>query len=293
MRILVTGGSGQVGTELLNRVWPEGVGIVAPGRAELDLEDADAVFAFVKEGGFAAVVNPAAYTAVDRAESDALTAFKVNALAAAALAQATKEAGIPLVHVSTDYVFDGAKVDAYVEDDPVGPLGVYGASKEAGEQAVRSGNPRHVILRTAWVFSPHGGNFVKTMLRLAADRPQLRVVDDQTGSPTSAADIAATLAAITLRLVADNEAPAGTYHFVNAGSVSWCGFAREIFRQSGLAGGKVPEVEAIGTKDYPTPARRPGNSRLSTGKLERDYGIVPRPWQEALAETLGVLRSGA
>lgn len=292
MRILVTGGTGQVGTELAAYPWPGNVTLVMPTRPELDLADATAVAAYVTNGNFDAVINPAAYTAVDRAESDIVAAFAVNAMAPAALAAATKAAGIPLVHVSTDYVFDGSKPGAYHESDAVGPVGVYGASKEAGEQAVRAGNPRHVILRTAWVFSPHGANFVKTMLRLGADRPLLRVVDDQRGCPTAAADIASALATITLRLLADSEAPTGTYHFVGAGEASWCAFARTIFRLEAEAGRPAPEVEAIGTKDYPTPAKRPANSVLSVTRLGEDYGIHPRHWESALNETLAALRAG-
>lgn len=289
MRILVTGGTGQVGRALSSFRWPAGVEIVAPSRNTLDLADLAAVEAFITDGGFDAVINPAAYTAVDKAESDWLTAWTVNALSPAAIAAATRKAGIPLLHVSTDYVFDGAKNGAYHEDDPINPAGVYGASKAAGELAVRAGNPRHVILRTSWVFSAFGNNFVKTMLRLAADRPVLRVVDDQHGCPTAASDIAATLAAIALRMVADPEAPTGTYHFSNDGPATWCGFAREIFRQHTAAGNPVPDVEAITTADYPTPAKRPANSVLSTEKLIEDYAIRPRAWTTALAETLSGL----
>jgi dTDP-4-dehydrorhamnose reductase len=286
MRILVTGGTGQVGRALSLVTWPAGVEIVAPSRNTLDLTDLIAVEAFIIDGGFDAVINPAAYTAVDKAESDWLAAWTVNVLGPAAIAAATRKAGIPLLHVSTDYVFDGLKAGAYHEDDPIHPAGAYGASKAAGELAVRTGNPRHVILRTSWVFSSHGNNFVKTMLRLAADRPLLRVVDDQYGCPTAAGDIAATLATISLRMIGDPNAPTGTYHFSNDGPVTWCGFAREIFRQRSSAGLTAPNVEGITTADYPTPAKRPANSVLSTKKLVEDYAIRPRPWTAALAETL-------
>jgi dTDP-4-dehydrorhamnose reductase len=289
-RILITGGTGQVGTELARQAWPAEIELVLPTRQELDLSDAMSVRAYVLDGGFDVVINPAAYTAVDKAESDCTVAFGVNALAPAALADATRTLGIPLVHVSTDYVFDGSKDGPYDESDPIVPINVYGASKAAGEHAVRLGNPRHVILRTAWVFSAHGNNFVKTMLKLA-DRPQLRVVDDQHGCPTAAADIARTLATITLRMIEDPAAPVGTFHFVNDGATTWCEFAREIFRQERDTGIAVPEVEAIGTADYPTPARRPANSVLSVARLARDYGIKPRPWSEALRETLATLRT--
>lgn len=289
MRILITGATGQIGQELCLYVWPAGVEIVAATRDQLDLGDADTIEAFIENGGFDAVINPAAYTAVDKAESDLVTAWKVNALAAAALAAATRKVGIPLLHVSTDYVFDGSKETAYDESDPIDPVGVYGASKAAGELAVRTGNPRHLILRTSWVFSRHGNNFVKTMLRLAADRPLLRVVDDQHGCPTPARDIAATLATIALRMIADPNAPSGTYHFSNQGPVTWCGFAREIFRQRAEAGHPAPEVEGITTADYPTPAKRPANSVLNIGKLAADYAIRPGFWTEALKETLAEL----
>ncbi len=289
-RILITGGTGQVGTELTRQAWPAETELVLPTRQELDLSDAMSVRAYVLDGGFDVVINPAAYTAVDKAESDCTVAFGVNAMAPAALADATRTLDIPLVHVSTDYVFDGSKDGPYDESDPIVPINVYGASKAAGEHAVRLGNPRHVILRTAWVFSAHGNNFVKTMLKLA-DRPQLRVVDDQHGCPTAAADIARTLAAITLRMIEDPAAPVGTFHFVNDGATTWCDFAREIFRQERDNGAAVPEVEAIGTADYPTPARRPANSVLSVARLARDYGIKPRPWSEALRETLATLRT--
>ncbi len=290
MRILVTGGTGQVGAALARRSWPAGVELDCPARAELDLSAPERIAAYVEQGGYSAIINPAAYTEVDKAESDSLAAWTINALAPAALAAAAARAGIPLVHVSTDYVFDGTKAGAYLEDDPVRPLGVYGASKEGGEQAVRTGNPRSVIVRASWVFSAHGSNFVKTMLRLATTRDRLRVVDDQYGCPTSADDLAAVLAAVALRLVEDPVAPVGTYHFTNAGETTWCGLARAIFRREADAGGKAPEVEAIATRDYPTPARRPANSVLSREKLARDYGLSARPFEEALGEVLEALR---
>ena len=290
VRILVTGVTGQVGTELARQTWPAHVELVMPTRQELDLSCAASVRTYVLAGEFHAVINPAAYTAVDNAETDCTSAFAVNALAPAALADATRELGVPLVHVSTDYVFNGAKSDAYQEDDPIEPINVYGASKAAGEHAVRLGNPRHVILRTAWVFSPHGNNFVKTMLRLA-DRPELRVVDDQKGCPTAASDIARVLVTITLRLIEDPDAPLGTFHFVNEGDTTWCGFAREIFRQERENGNSAPNVVAISTADYPTPARRPGSSVLSVARLADRYAITPRPWKMALQETLIALRN--
>ncbi|HEU0044505.1 dTDP-4-dehydrorhamnose reductase [Sphingomonas sp.] len=285
-QVLVTGGGGQVGTALAGHVWPAGCEAVALTRAELDLTDPAAIAAKVAERPWAAVINAGAYTAVDKAESEPLLAWQVNALAPAALAAACKAADMPLVHVSTDYVFAGDRDGAWEVDDPVGPTSVYGASKLGGELAVRTGCFRHAIVRTAWVVSATGANFVKTMLRLGADRPTLRVVADQHGSPTSAADLAEALATIAIRLADDPAAPTGTWHFSNAGATTWHGFATEIFRQAAAHGGPSAIVEAIATADFPTSARRPANSLLSTAALTRDWGVVPRPWQEALRPIL-------
>jgi len=288
LNILLTGGDGQVGTEL-QRLAPPHWRIAAPSEIELNLADQDSIKTVFGSQTWSAVLSVGAYTAVDRAESDIATAWRVNALGPAMLAEATAKAGVPLIHVSTDYVFSGDKPGFYVEGDPVAPLGVYGASKEGGEQAVRTGNPRHVILRTAWVVSPHGANFIKTMLRLGAERPILRVVDDQRGCPTSATDIAAALVAVTERLIADPDALTGDYHFVNDGEASWCEFARAIFEAAEGYGRPAPVVEAITTAEYPTPARRPANSRLSTAKIRRDFGIEPRGWREAMEEIVARL----
>ena len=287
--ILVTGGTGQVGTYLRAHAWPDGVHVAAPGRDALDLAKPSSIAACVASRPWAAIINCGAFTAVDRCESEIVAAWQANALGPAALAEASNRAKIPLIHVSTDYVFDGAKTQPYAETDPVGPLGVYGASKEGGEQAVRSGNPRHVIVRTAWVLSPHGHNFVKTMLRMGAERPKLRVVDDQLGSPTHARDLAQALAKIALGQIADADCPAGTFHFTNAGSVTWHGLATEIFRLVAAAGRPVPDVEAIPTSEYPLPARRPANSRLALDKIRQDYAIEPRPWQAAIHDIVAEL----
>jgi len=283
--ILVTGGSGQVGGAIL-RLAGHDAEIVAPGRDQLDLTDAQALAAMIATRPWAAIVNCAAYTAVDKAESDVVAAWRVNALAPAALAAASNAAGVPILHVSTDYVFSGAKSDFYVEDDSVAPLGVYGASKLGGELAVRSANPRHIILRTAWVVSATGGNFVKTMLRLGAERPHLRVVADQKGCPTSADDIARAILTILGRI---GDGPYGTYHFVNAGQASWHDLAERVFARAVAHGRPVPSVEPIATSDYPTPAARPANSRLATAKIMRDFGISPRDWHEAIDEIVDTL----
>lgn len=289
VHILVTGGGGQLGLELIAADWPESVVLHAPGRDILDLSDPASIRAVFASQPFAAVINSGAWTAVDKAETEVADAFAANALGPAVLAELAHAADIPLIQVSTDYVFDGSAAGAYAEDDTVAPLGVYGASKLAGELAVRSGAPRSVVLRTAWVLSPHRANFLKTMLRLAADRPLLRVVDDQHGCPTSARDIAAAIRTIVLRMISDADAPTGVYHFVNAGQTTWAGLASEVLRLSGERGGPSAGVEGITTADYPTPARRPARSVLSTAKLARDYGVVPRPWQEAVAEIVAEL----
>lgn len=287
--ILVTGAGGQLGTELRRAALPAGYAIHAVDVDTLDLTDTAAIAAKVAERPWAAVINGAAYTAVDKAESDQVTAWAVNALAPAAFAQGCAEAGIPIVQVSTDYVFAGDKDGAWEPGDPVAPLGVYGASKLGGELAVRTSGARHAIVRTAWVVSAHGNNFVKTMLRVGATRDELGVVDDQRGSPTSAADLAAALLTIAVRLIEDEGAPTGTFHFSNAGAVSWAGFATEIFAQSGARGGAVAAVRPIATADYPTPARRPANSLLSHDAIRAAYGIEPRPWQAALGDILDEL----
>ena len=288
-QILVTGGNGQLGTELQRFAWPAGWEAVPIDIDELDLTDAAAIAAKIAERPWAAVISGGAYTAVDKAESDVVTAWSVNALAPAALAAACDRAGIPIVQVSTDYVFDGSRDGAWEIDDPVAPLGVYGASKLGGELAVRTACARHAVVRTAWVVSAHGNNFIKTMLRIGAERESLSVVDDQRGSPTAAADLAAALATIAMRLADDPAAPTGTYHFSNAGAVSWAGFAREIFAQASARGGPSATIVPITTADYPTPATRPANSLLSHAAITRDYGIVPRAWQPALGDILDEL----
>ena len=287
--VLVTGGNGQLGQALARHALPAGWEVKTVGRDRLDLMDQHAVLDIVASNPWRAVINAAAYTAVDRAENDVVTAWMVNAIGPAALASACAEASIPLVHLSTDYVFSGNRDGAWEVDDPFAPLSVYGASKLGGELAVRTSGARHAIVRTAWVVSAEGQNFVKTMLRIAADRDTIRVVDDQIGSPTAATDLAAVVARIAVRLAMDLAAPTGTYHFSNAGAVTWAGFAREIFRQSELRGGPTAFVEPVTTADYPTPAQRPSNSLLSHNAISDAYGITPRPWQESLGDILNDL----
>lgn len=286
-RILVTGGTGQVGIELGRR----SDAVFAPGRAELDLEDPQAIEAIIASQPWTAVINAAAYTAVDKAEHDVAAAWRLNAVAPAMFAAETARLGIPMIQVSTDYVFDGSKVGAYLPTDATAPLGVYGASKLAGEIAVRSASPRHAVVRTAWVVSAHRANFVKTMLRLGGERDHLHIVADQQGSPTSAADLAEALLAVAARL-ADSAVSGGTWHFANRGGASWLELASAIFAGAARRGLAIPSLEPIATADYPTPARRPANSRLDTTALERDFSITPRPWEEALDGILAELLDG-
>ncbi|MFN4088203.1 MAG: dTDP-4-dehydrorhamnose reductase [Alphaproteobacteria bacterium] len=288
LKILLLGGTGQVGRELRRRPWPMPVALAAPGRDEIDLADPHALRAAVARHAPAILVNAAAFTAVDAAETDPAAAHAVNAAAPSILAAAAAKAGAAILHLSTDYVFDGRKPGPYVEDDPVAPLSVYGSTKAAGEAAVRAACPRHVILRTSWVYAPAGRNFVLTMLRLGAERPLLRIVDDQRGAPTAAADIADTIMAIARQIAVDEDSW-GTFHFTAAGATSWYGFARAIFALAAAAGRPVPHLEPVTTADYPTPARRPSNSRLDCARIGRAYGIVPRDWQAALADTTAEL----
>lgn len=286
MKLLITGGTGQVGTELIALARSAGISIAAPDRAELDLASKAQIAAWVERDDWTAVINAAAYTQVDAAESDASTAAAINAMAPDYIARATARRHIPLIHISTDYIFDGTKASPYVETDSVRPLNVYGLTKEAGEQAVRAFNPHHVILRTSWVYSASGKNFVKTMLRLGAERDRLNVVSDQRGCPTAAKDIAAACLAIAGRFGdAGRDLPYGTFHFTNGGDVSWFDFARAIFA---LAAPEVPRpvVSPISSSEYPTPAKRPLDTRLDCTAIVNAWQIQQRPWKDALTETL-------
>ncbi|OYX81863.1 MAG: dTDP-4-dehydrorhamnose reductase [Brevundimonas sp. 32-68-21] len=287
MDILITGGHGQVGQALAHASWPEGVRLHRPTRADLDLTSGPALAEAFARTPFAAVINAAAFTAVDAAETQPDEAFLANAEVPARLAEATRRAGIPLVHISTDCVFDGALDRPYAEDDATAPISVYGASKLAGEQAVLSGNPRAAVVRTAWVVSARGRNFVRTILDAAASRSELPVVADVIGSPTSADDLAEALVMLTLAMIADPEAPTGVYHCVNAGEASWADLAVEALR---LAGSRTTIV-AIPAADRPAPAPRPANSRLSCERLANDYGVTMRDWREAVADMVAELPS--
>ncbi|RCW82052.1 dTDP-4-dehydrorhamnose reductase [Paracoccus lutimaris] len=275
--ILVFGQAGQVARELA-RLAPDAHFL---DREAADLTDPKACAAAIRASGCTAVINAAAHTAVDRAESESDLARLINGEAPAAMARAAADLGVPFVHISTDYVFDGSGTRPWVETDPTDPLGVYGATKLAGEQGIAAAGGQWAVLRTSWVFSAHGANFVKTMLRLGAEREELRVVADQHGGPTPAADIAG--ACLTMaRAMRVDPARGGTYHFSGASDTTWAGFAREIMTQAGLA----CRVTDIASSDYPTPARRPGNSRLDCAAIARDFGIARPDWRAGLAQVL-------
>jgi dTDP-4-dehydrorhamnose reductase len=285
MKILVFGAGGQIGREVCRAAWPPRYTLLPLDRKAVDITKSAAVSAMLDRETPDLAINLAAFTAVDRAESEPEAAWAVNCAGAAHIAAACDESATPLIHLSTDYVFDGRKAEPYREEDAVGPLGVYGRSKEAGERAVRAAAARHVILRTAWVFGAYGANFVKTMLRLAAQRPVLRVVADQRGCPTAAADIAAALIVIA-EYIERSEAKWATYHFVGAGAASWHGFAEAIFDLAAPQPAARPQVEPISTDQYPTPARRPMNSVLDCRKIAEAFGIQPPPWRVGLASVI-------
>lgn len=296
MKLLVTGKSGQVATALLQIGAAQAVDIVAMGRPEFDLTDPEQGLSKLVAARPDVIVSAAAYTAVDKAESDAKAAEQINASGPAALAGLAAELDIPIVHLSTDYVFDGSKADAYVETDRTNPLGVYGATKLRGEQAIAGAGGRHAILRTAWIYSPFGSNFLKTMLRLAATQPEIRVVDDQRGNPTSALDIANAVIMVARNLIArpSDASLGGIFHMAGAGEASWADFATEIFTFSASLGGPSAIVTRISTADYPTAAKRPANSRLDTSKLRTVHGVAMPPWQNSTHDTIRrLLVSGA
>jgi dTDP-4-dehydrorhamnose reductase len=280
--ILVVGRHGQVARSLAERAAARGAPLVLRGRPELDLINPASIDAAMAELKPRAIVNAAAYTAVDKAESEEAAAFAVNETGAWLLATAAARAGVPFVHLSTDYVFDGRKATPYVEDDATAPLGAYGRSKLAGEVAVRAAYPAANILRTAWVYSAGGTNFVRTMLRLAAGKPVVRVVDDQTGNPTSALD----LADAVLTVLEGPKRGGKLYHVAGRGETTWYGFAKAIFAGWAKRGRTVPTLEAITTAEYATAAPRPANSRLDCAKIDRELGIRLPDWQTSLAACL-------
>jgi dTDP-4-dehydrorhamnose reductase len=284
VRIIVIGREGQVARALAERAPAHGAKAVLLGRPKLDLADPSGIEDILLDTGGDLIVNAAAYTAVDQAESEPELAEAINGIGAGAVAGAAAAMNVPVIQISTDYVFDGAAGRPYREDDPVRPLGAYGSSKLLGEQAVADATDNHAILRTAWIYSPFGKNFVKTMLRLAAERDEVGVVADQVGSPTSALDIADGVLKVGRNLVErpQERALRGIFHMAGGGFASWADFAQEIFAVSARLGGPGARVRPIGTADYPTPARRPANSRLDCGKLAGIHGVVLPPWQASL-----------
>lgn len=284
MNILITGANGQVGRELVARLQDRAT-ILAAGRDTLDITDPAAVERTAAAFRPHVIINAAAYTAVDKAESDPAAAYAVNRDAVRHLAQAAAAHNAALLHLSTDYVFDGTLNRPYRETDPANPQSIYGQSKLAGEQAAAA-CPRHIILRTAWVFGAHGRNFVKTMLRLGRERDSLGIVADQYGAPTAAADIAAALITIAERTQFHRFADWGIYHFSGSPHLSWYEFAKTIFQAAAAQNllPAVPQLKALATEDYPTPARRPANSRLDCTKIRETFGIAPSDWRAALAD---------
>jgi len=281
MKVLVAGAQGQLARALLEEAQSQtGLQLVALGRPHLDLRDKSAIARAIEAVRPDVIVNAAAYTAVDKAESEPEAAFALNRDGAGALAAASRAAGCPIVHISTDYVFDGAKAAPYVETDLPNPTSVYGRSKLDGEAAVAAANPRHVILRTAWLYAPYGQNFLRTMLRLARERPQLRVVDDQRGNPTYVPHLAHAVLCIAAQL--GGTAPWGIYHAAANGETTWAGFAVSIVAAGARHG--VPQVPVIPitTAEYPTPAKRPANSRLDCSKLARAFAVRLPPWQQGV-----------
>ena len=293
MRIAVTGKTGQVVTSLIERGAAAGHEVIALGRPELDLADPASVLRVIADAAPDVIVSAAAYTAVDKAESESELAHAVNGAGAGTVALAAKALGVPLIHISTDYVFDGKGDRPYRESDPTGPTGVYGASKLAGEEAVLAAYPEgSAVLRVAWVYSPFGGNFVKTMLRLAGDRDEISVVADQVGNPTSALDIADGVVKVATNLVADADpALRGIFHMTAGGEASWADFAEGIFAASAARGGPSAGVKRITTAQYPTPATRPANSRLDCGKIAAAHGVALPDWHGSLETVVARLQA--
>jgi len=292
-RFLVTGRKGQLVSSILARgAGLKDVEIVALGRPALDLSLAETLEPSIRAQNPDAIISAAAYTAVDRAETEESLAIQINAVAPGIIAGIAAKLDIPVIHISTDYVFDGSKTSPYVETDPVGPLGVYGRTKLNGEKSVASETDNYVILRTAWVYSPFGNNFLKTMLRLADTRNEVSVVDDQFGTPTSAFDIADGVIAVARNVLASRSPELrGVFHMSNSGKASWADFATAIFDASERSGGKSAIVRRIETKDYPTVAIRPRNSQLDCTKLSQIHSVTLAPWQSSLKSVMATLNN--
>ena len=304
IRILLTGVSGQVGAELLPLLQPFGA-VIAPTRSDLDLSDAAAIRRFVKDVEPHWIINPAAYTAVDKSESEPELAYAINAGAPRALGDAAAEMGIPVIHFSTDYVFNGSGITPWSETDATGPLGVYGASKLAGEQGLAASGATYLVFRTSWIYGSRGKNFLLTILRLARQKEELRIVDDQHGAPTWSRDLARVIVTVMKRVsnqAAESDssiqdavrAVQGVYHAAGSGETTWFGFAQEFLRLAAAARrhAKMARLAPIPTHEYPTPARRPANSRLNCSRLQQVFGVTMPKWQESVAAVVSeVLQS--
>jgi dTDP-4-dehydrorhamnose reductase len=286
--ILVFGAGGQLGREVMALAETRDIEVAGCNRVQTDITDFSAVEAAIFSVKPRIVLNAAAYTAVDKAESAREAAYAANVVGAELVARAAAAQRLPIIHISTDYVFDGTKTGAYVEDDPIAPLGVYGATKAEGEARVREENARHFILRTAWVYGRFGANFLKTILRLSRERDELRIVADQYGCPTATQDLAEAIFAID-RVWASGSDATGTYHFAGAGVTTWHGFASVVVEAQAQATGRRPKVTPISTADYPTPARRPANSELDSHLFGAVFGYRARAWQTRAQETVEML----
>ncbi len=287
MTILIIGCKGQVGTELCIRMEKMKIDFIAVDLPEIDITDRSSVEKYLNMPQIKLVINAAAYTAVDKAESDEKTAFAVNAKGPGLIAQLCKIKDIPLIHISTDYVFDGTKSSPYLEDDPVSPAGVYGKSKAAGDALIQSILERHIIIRTSWLCSAHGANFVKTMLRLGREKETIKVVNDQKGCPTFASDIAEAIIMISEKYLGNHDIPWGIYHYCGKGETTWFAFAEQIFKLSDRNQTfKLKSLLPIPSSEYPTPTKRPMNSVLDCKKIIKNFGIQPKPWKESLKKTI-------
>jgi dTDP-4-dehydrorhamnose reductase len=293
MKLLLVGSRGQLGWELLNATKECGLDCEGLDTPQIDITDRGAVERTVRRKEFSLVINAAAYTAVDKAESERDQAFAVNAEGPGYLAVACAKKNIPLIHISTDYVFDGAKATPYIESDALCPIGSYGESKAVGEKAVQEALEAHIILRTSWLYSSHGNNFVKTILRLASEREELKVVGDQYGCPTYAADLATAILEITKQIASGRPIEWGIYHYCGRGVTTWHEFARKICELGEkYTSIRVKDIKAISTDQYPTPAKRPPYSALDCSKIEMVFGIQTRPWQDSLAEMMEKMFAG-
>jgi dTDP-4-dehydrorhamnose reductase len=287
-QILLFGANGQLGRELTDRALEQAIPLRVILHSEADIAEADAVERTLKRTPISVVVNAAAYTKVDQAESEPYACFRSNAIGPGVLARACRDARVPLVHISSDYVFDGSKAGAYNEDDPVSPLGVYGRSKAEGEVEIRQVLDQHIIIRTSWVYGPYGANFLKTMLRLARERDRIEVVADQRGCPTATIDLANAILGVSGALTAGNQR-FGTYHFAGSGATTWHGFACAIMAAQAPFTGRRPAIVPIATSAYPRPAKRPINSELDSARFAATFGVQAADWRTRTIETVSAL----